>query len=109
MRQQASDRTTHPLIALLAANGISQMGNMLSALAIPWFVLTTTGSASSTAITVAVGTIPVVIAGIFGGAFVDRLGFRPASIISDLASGITSLLIPILHLTIGIEFWQLLV
>jgi MFS family permease len=101
--------TKAPLIALLTANLISQTGNILSILAIPWFVLSTTGSATSTSITVAVGALPVIIAGVFGGTIVDRLGYRPASIISDLASGFTTLLIPLLHHTVGIAFWQLLV
>ncbi|CAA9561765.1 MAG: hypothetical protein AVDCRST_MAG43-1837 [uncultured Thermomicrobiales bacterium] len=98
-----------PLLALLTANVISQIGNTMAMLAIPWFVLTTTGSASSTAITVAVGTLPVVISGVFGGAIVDRLGYKPSSIVSDLASGTTMILIPILHGTIGISLGQLLV
>ncbi len=37
-----------PLSALLAANLISQIGKTFSYLAIPWFVLITTGSASRT-------------------------------------------------------------
>ncbi len=104
-----STRQSGPLYALLTANVISQIGNTMAMLAIPWFVLTTTGSASSTAVTVAVGTLPVVISGIFGGAFVDRLGYKLSSVISDLASGLTVLLIPLLHQTVGIAFWQLLV
>lgn len=98
-----------PLYALLTANVVSQIGNSLSYLAIPWFVLTTTGSATSTGIAVAVGALPVVVAGIFGGAVVDRFGYKPASIVSDIVSCVTVLLIPLLHQTIGIEFWQLLV
>lgn len=81
----------------------------MAMLAIPWFVLTTTGSASSTAVTVAVGTLRVVISGVFGGAIVDRLGYKPSSVISDLASGTTMVMIPLLHQTIGIACWQLLV
>lgn len=103
-----SPKESGPLLALLTANVISQAGNSMAMLAIPWFVLTTTGSASSTAITVAVGTVPVVISGVFGGAIVDRLGYRPSSVISDLASGLAVLLIPVLDATVGIAFWQLL-
>jgi MFS family permease len=108
MTEHAPRSTRAPLLALLTANGISHLGNTLAMLAIPWFVLSTTGSATSTGITVAVGALPVIIAGIFGGAIVDRLGYRPASIISDLASGLCTVLIPVLHQTIGIAFWQLL-
>jgi len=88
---------------------VSQIGNSLSYLAIPWFVLTTTGSATSTGIAVAVGALPGIIVGIFGGAIVDRMGYKRVSIVSDVVSCGAVLLIPILHQTIGIAFWQLLV
>jgi MFS family permease len=98
-----------PLAALFAANLISLTGNVLALLAIPWFVLETTGSASRTGITGAVGALPFVVAGIFGGALVDRFGFKRMSIIADVASGLTVALIPLLDHTVGLAFWQLLV
>ncbi|MGC4105219.1 MAG: MFS transporter [Thermomicrobiales bacterium] len=99
----------HPIWALLAGNLVSGLGNTFSMLAIPWFVLATGGSASQTALTVAVGTIPYVLVGIFGGAIVDRVGPKRAAIVSDLFSGGSTALIPLLHATIGLTFWQLLV
>src|SRR5215213_846482 len=107
--QTPSDRNRKPFIALLAADGISQTGNMLTMLAVPWFVLETTGSAAKTGLTAAIGAVAVVVAGVLGGALVDRLGHKRTSIISDLASGLTVALIPLLHLTIGLAFWQLLI
>ena len=77
--------------------------------AIPWFVLQTTGSATQTGITGFFTILPVVLAGFFGGTLIDRLGYKRTSIISDLASGITTALIPSLYLTVGLEFWQLMV
>ncbi|CAA9560396.1 MAG: hypothetical protein AVDCRST_MAG87-1535 [uncultured Thermomicrobiales bacterium] len=109
MADRSTLQSRGPLYALLAANVVSQTGNSLSYLAIPWFVLTTTGSATSTGIAVAVGALPVIIVGIFGGAIVDRLGYKPTSVVSDIASCVAVLLIPILHQTVGIAFWQLLV
>ena len=100
---------SRPLIAFFIASTISRLGNVLASLAIPWFVLTTTGSATNTALSVAIGTIPVILTGIFGGTIVDRVGYRRSSIISEIASGISTLGIPLLYFTIGIEFWQLLV
>ncbi|MFH1185611.1 MAG: MFS transporter [Chloroflexota bacterium] len=98
-----------PIISLFAANAISMVGNVLAAIAIPWFVLQTTGSAAQTGITGFFTILPVVLAGFLGGALIDRLGYRPTSIIADLASCITVALIPLLHFTIGLEFWQLMV
>jgi MFS family permease len=102
------NRNQRPLVGLLAANAISQFGNTFSLIAIPWFVLETTGSASQTGISVATGVVPFVIVGLLSGSIVDRIGYKPASVISDLLSFVSSLLIPVLYQTRGLEFWQLL-
>ncbi len=94
---------------LAIANGVSQIGNSITALAIPWFVLATTGSASRTGVAGAVVAFSPVLAGIVSGPIVDRLGFRRSSIISDALSGITVLLIPVLYLFDWLTFGQLLV
>ena len=95
--------------ALLAANSVSQVGNVLSFMAIPWFVLQVTGSPARAGITVATGALPVIAGGIFGGALVDRLGARRMSILADLASSMAVALVPLLYATVGLAFWQLLV
>lgn len=46
-----ADRT--PLFALLGANGVSQVGNTVLLVALPWFVLETTGSAARVGLTAA--------------------------------------------------------
>jgi MFS family permease len=97
-----------PLITLFTTSLISVTGDVMAALAVPWFVLQTTGSVTQTGITAFFAILPMVIAMIFGGTLVDRIGYKRVSVMADLASGITMLLIPVLHLTIGLEFWQLL-
>ena len=104
-----TQKNSLPIISLLAANAISLVGNMLSTIAIPWFVLQTTGSATQTGITGFFTVLPVVLAGFFGGTLVDRLGYKRTSIIADIASGVTTALIPLLYFTVGLEFWQLMV
>ena len=98
-----------PLYSLFVANAISLVGNVFSAIAIPWFVLQTTGSALQTGITGFFTIMPVVLAGFLGGTLIDRLGYKRTSIIADLASGVTTALIPLLYFTFGLEFWQLMV
>lgn len=93
---------------MLAAGVISQVGNSLSYIVIPWFVLQLTNSAAMMGITAAVGVVPMVIAGFFGGTLVDRIGYKRMSVISDIASSVAVALVPLLHLTVGLEFWQLL-
>lgn len=97
-----------PVYSLLAANAISGAGNAITRLAIPWFVLETTGSAARTGIVAAVEFTPLIIAGILGGTLVDRIGFKRTSVVSDMASGATVATIPALYFTIGLDFWLLL-
>ncbi len=105
----ANGRSRRPLGALLGADLISQAGNMLTWVAIPWYVLETTGSAALTGVTAATEAVAVVVAGILGGAVVDRLGPKRTSIIGDLASAVTVAMIPTLHHTIGLAYWHILV
>ncbi len=104
----APRRDRAPLLALLIGAAVSSGGNALTAVAVPWFVLQTTGSAARTGLTAFAATLPIFLAGFFGGPLVDRLGYRRASIVADLASGATVAAIPALHYTVGLAFWQLL-
>ena len=97
-----------PLAGLLAANAISITGNRLTQLAIPWFVLQSTGSVGKTGLVGFFSLLPFVISSALGGVIVDRLGYRRASIVADLASGATVLRIPILYHTVGLPFAALL-
>ena len=97
-----------PIVTLLASNALSITGNVMTQVAVPWFVLQTTGSPARTGIAGFFQFLPVVIAGFFGGTLVDRLGYRRTSVFSDVASGATVAAIPLLFATVGLEFWQLL-
>lgn len=107
--QTSLPRNRVPLLALLGANVVSMVGNVTAMIAIPWFVLATTGSASKTGLAGFVVALPMIITGVFGGALVDRLGFKRMAVVADIVSGLMVALVPLLHLTIGLEFWQLLV
>ena len=98
-----------PILALLGANAVSETGNVLAFVAIPWFVLQTTGSAAKTGLTGGAFLLAAVVAGVVGGPVVDRMGFKRTSIVADLAGAVTVALIPLLYYTIGLAFWQLLV
>ncbi len=98
-----------PIYALLLASAISNVGNMLTMIALPWFVLETTGSAAMTGLVGFFVALPNFIAGIFGGTLVDRLGYKRVSIIADIVSGLGVLMVPLLYVTTGIAFWQLVV
>jgi len=85
-----------PFWAILTANAISQMGNQMALVAIPWFVLQTTGSALSTSLVLVFTALPMVIAFFIGGALVDRFGARPMSVLADALSFVSVAAIPVL-------------
>jgi MFS family permease len=101
--------TRLPLLALVAANAVSVIGSMLTVVALPWFVLQTTGSPAKTGLTGFFVALPHFVAGIAGGSVVDRMGFKRASVVADLVSGLGIVAIPLLYSTVGLAFWQLLV
>jgi MFS family permease len=97
-----------PLYALFAANVVSSIGDNLAFIAVPWFVLQTTGSVEQTGITAACTTAGVAVSAFFGASLVDLLGYRRASILSDLASGLAIAGIPLLYLLGQLAFRELL-
>jgi MFS family permease len=101
-------RSRRPLVGLLAAHAVSTTGNVLTLIALPLYVLTTTGSAALTGLTGAFATAPVVLGGTFGGVLVDRIGYRRSSIVADVVSGVTIALVPLLDSTTGLPFPVLL-
>jgi len=96
------------LTALLSAHAVSQTGNVVTAFAIPFYVLELGGSGLEVGIAAFFATAPVVIGGPLGGVVVDRVGHRRASIVADLVSGGAVLAMPVLALTVGLPFWALL-
>ena len=88
-----------PITALLVAQAVSVTGNRIALVAIPWFVLQTTGSAAQTGVAAAANTIPAIVAGLLAGPLIERVGYRLTSVAADLASGLTIAAIPLLHLT----------
>jgi predicted MFS family arabinose efflux permease len=102
-------RNRVPVVALLTGNTISLAGSAAALVAIPWFVLQTTHSPAKAGVTGFFITLATVVAAFFGGGIVDRLGFKRTSIAADLASGLAVALIPLLYVTVGLQYWELLV
>jgi len=97
-----------PLVGLLAGHVVSLTGNTLTLIALPLYVLATTGSAAATGLAGFCATLPVVIGGSLGGVLVDRFGYRRSSIAADLVSSVTIAAVPLLDRSIGLPFWALL-
>jgi predicted MFS family arabinose efflux permease len=85
------------LLALLAAEVVSTTGSMMTWLALPWFVLSSTGSASRMGIVLAAEAAGVAAFGIPGGHLAARLGARRTMVIVNAIAGPAILLVPVLH------------
>ncbi|AGL20534.1 MFS transporter [Actinoplanes sp. N902-109] len=94
---------------LLAAEAVSVIGTRMSVVAVPWFVLQTTGDALMTGVTAFVEMGALVLARVLGGPLVDRIGPRVASAGGDLIAGLVLGLVPLLHAVGLLAFPVLLV
>jgi MFS family permease len=82
---------------LLAAEVVSSLGTQMTFLALPWFVLVTTGSPARMTVVLAVELLPVALLGIPSGTLVTRLGARRTMLLGDAARVPLMCAIPLLH------------
>ncbi|MGW1148914.1 MFS transporter, partial [Streptomyces sp. NPDC002454] len=75
-----------PLGGVLAALAVSLTGTRISAIALPWFTLATTGSATGAGLVAFAEMAPYVVVKAFSGPLVDRAGPRTVSWTTDLVS-----------------------
>jgi predicted MFS family arabinose efflux permease len=97
------------LLALLAAELVSRAGSQMTFLALPWFVLVTTGSPAKMGIVLAVELLPTALLGVPSGTLVTRIGARLTMLGSDLARVPLMASLPILHSAGLLSFPLLLV
>jgi MFS family permease len=90
--------------ALLAAETISTSGAQMTWVALPWFVLTTTGSATRMSVVIAVEAIGIALAGFLGLRLLNRLGARRTMILCDAFRGPLMLVIPLCHWAGALSF-----
>jgi MFS family permease len=86
-----------PMHGLLTAYFISGIGTAMSEVAIPWLVLTTTGSAASTGIVGFSLMAPYVVLQATAGPLVDRLGLRRTFLLGNSAAAAATCAIPVLQ------------
>jgi MFS family permease len=86
-----------PIAALVSAEVISILGSRMTYLALPWFVLVTTGSVAKMSIVLAVEILPMAIFGIPSGIVVERLGARTTMLACDAARVPLLVALPVLH------------
>lgn len=96
------------LFAVLVRDVVSITGSQMTWVAIPWFVLTTTGSPARMTLVLAVEAAALGVVGFLSGNVVSRLGPRRTMLIADGVRGPLVALIPILHFADALSFPVLL-
>jgi MFS family permease len=96
------------LAAVMVAELVSLTGSSMTFVALPWFVLVTTGSTARMGWVLAAELVPMGIFGIPSGSLIGRLGAKRTMNISDAARAPLMALIPILHWTGNLSFAALL-
>jgi len=85
------------LLALLVAETVSTSGSEMTWLALPWFVLVTTGSPARMGFMVAAGVAGAALFGLPGGALLGRIGARRTMLVADACRTPLVLAVPLLH------------
>lgn len=75
----------------------SLAGTRLAAIAVPWYVLTTTGSPALTGVVAFAELAPYVVVKALSGPLIDRIGPIPVSVVSGTLSVLGIAAIPALH------------
>lgn len=101
-------RSLRGLAGVLSASGATLSANRLLAIALPWFVLTTTGSAAKTGLVVFCQMGPYVVSQALAGPLIDRIGPKRISVAGDLTSMAAMTAAPLLFLTGELPLWALM-
>ncbi len=96
------------LAGLISAELVSLTGSAMTFVALPWFVLATTGSTAKMGWVLGAEMLPIAIVGIPAGSVIARFGAKRTMLVSDAARGPLMLVIPILHGAGHLSFGALL-
>jgi MFS family permease len=90
--------------ALLTAEVVSTTGAQMTWVALPWFVLVTSGSATRMSLVMGAELLGLALLGLPGGRVLGRVGARRTMIWCDAARAPIMLVIPVLHWSGGLSF-----
>jgi predicted MFS family arabinose efflux permease len=97
-----------PLAALVFAHATSLSGNVILTVAVPWLVLTTTGSATLAATAVFAGVGGAALGGLAAGRVVDAIGPVRTAAGAELANALAVAPLPVLLAFDLLEIWHVL-
>lgn len=86
-----------PVLGSVLAGAFSTIGNSVAMVALPWFVLTLTGSPLWTGVAAAAGMLPMIVCSLVGGGLVDRFGPRWIAFTGDFTSALAVAAVPVLY------------
>jgi MFS family permease len=90
--------------ALLPAEVVSTTGAQMTWVALPWFVLTTSGSATRMSVVITAEAIGLALVSLLGVRLLNRVGARMTMLVCDASRGPLMLVIPVLHWTGQLTF-----
>ncbi|MBS6941281.1 MAG: MFS transporter [Slackia piriformis] len=94
-------RATVPFVA---SNALSLLGNSIAGVVLPLVLLAKTGDALAAGTLAIVCALPQILAGLLGGALLDRFNRRDLSVLSDLVSAASIAALPLIDATVGLSF-----
>ena len=92
------------MIALVAAEVNSSLGTLMAVVALPWFVLETTGSAQRMSIVLAAQAAPLALLALVSGRLATHLGARRTMLACDALWAPATAAIPLLHSAGALSF-----
>src|SRR5919201_3436055 len=92
------------LIALVAAEVISSLGTLMAVVALPWFVLETTGSPQRMSVVLAAEAAPLALLALVSGRIATRLGARRTMLACHAQWAPAPAAIPRLHYAGALSF-----
>ena len=96
------------MLALIVAEVVSSLGSLMTVVALPWFVLTTTGSPGRMGLVLAAEAAPLALLGIPSARIAGRLGARRTLLLCDAIWVPAVAAVPLLHYADALSFPMLL-
>jgi MFS family permease len=93
---------------VIAAEFVSSVGTQMTTLALPWFVLTTSGSPARMGLVFVIQILPVPLLSMPAGLLVARWGARRVTVVGDLVDAVLAAAVPALYLAGLLPFWALM-
>lgn len=91
-------------IRFLASSALSLLGNSVAGVVLPLILLARTGDPMAAGALALICAVPQMLAGLMGGALLDRLNRRNVSIVSDFVSATSIALMPVVDMVWGLDF-----